>query len=98
MTDSLVFNSYFGGNAEDTPLSIAVDSVDGSIYVLGQSASTNLPFINSEFITPSGNNLDIFLSAFASGFRTFILSFLTLKELSYLQLCWEEVRTIFLQT
>ena len=49
----LTYSSYFGGNAGDTGWAIAVNPVDGSIYVAGQTFSTkNTNSPSQTFSTP----------------------------------------------
>jgi uncharacterized repeat protein (TIGR01451 family) len=41
---SVIFSTYFGGNARDVVRDIAVDA-DGTIHVVGTTGSTNLPLV-----------------------------------------------------
>lgn len=57
----LVFSTYLGGNNTDGGLSIAVDAA-GSIYVTGQTFSSNFPTTPGAFQTLFGGNSDAFVA------------------------------------
>lgn len=63
---SLVYASYFGGNDDDSPTALAVDT-SGSFYVVGWSSSTNLPAAAGT-VRPSysGGWSDAFVAKFSS--------------------------------
>jgi hypothetical protein len=58
---SLVFSTYLGGSSSDSGSGIAVDS-SGSVYVAGETASTNFPVTASAFQKTFGGGLDAFVT------------------------------------
>lgn len=56
--------SYFGGAGEDYPTQMAIDNIDDSIYVVGNTVTEDFPIINSTNDRPSNRETrgtDIFL-------------------------------------
>jgi hypothetical protein len=51
---SLLYSTYLGGNGSDTPAGIAIDS-SGSVFVAGNTSSTNFPVANAYQATVSPN-------------------------------------------
>src|SRR5262249_60645167 len=62
---ALVYSTYFGGSDTDTGSGVAVDGL-GNIYVVGQTASLDLPTANPLQPGASGG-LDIFVVKIGSG-------------------------------
>lgn len=70
---TIEYSSYWGGNRNDVPTQIAVDKYDKSIYVVGNTQSTNFPTINAEFPTLIGSQAG-YISCFTPNFRKKIQS------------------------
>ena len=56
--------TYFGGSANDTAQSIAVDGA-GNVIITGQTFSNNFPVTGTAFQGSSGGQLDAFLAKFS---------------------------------
>jgi len=75
--NALLFSTYLGGDADDTPYGIALDSA-GTIYVTGSTVSSDFPVLNSaptSIPKAGGSNLLYgFVSAFAPGGQSLLYS------------------------
>src|SRR2546426_194382 len=58
---SLVYSTYLGGSFTDQALALAVDS-SGSVYIAGQTSSSDFPTSAGAFKTTYGGNGDAFLA------------------------------------
>jgi uncharacterized repeat protein (TIGR01451 family) len=58
---ALIFSTLLGGNGDDAGTGIAVNS-DGTIYVAGQTASTDFPTTLNAYQTTNAGNYDAFVS------------------------------------
>jgi hypothetical protein len=56
---SLLYSTYFGGNSDDVPSSVAIDNV-GSVLVAGRTFSTNFPVVNAYQATVNPNQGGLF--------------------------------------
>jgi hypothetical protein len=56
-----VYSTYLGGNDDDRPFGIALDSSNDA-YVTGQTSSTNFPTTPGAFQTATGGGLDAFVT------------------------------------
>jgi len=63
---ALVFSTYFGGSGQDRAFGLALD-VSGSIYVTGDSQSTNFPTTANAFQTANHGQGDAFVFKLAPG-------------------------------
>ncbi len=70
--DQLLFSTFLGGGGQDRARSIGVDP-GGSVYVAGDTASTNFPVKNA-FQSTSRGNMDAFVSHFDSTGKTLLYS------------------------
>jgi HYDIN/CFA65/VesB-like, Ig-like domain/Beta-propeller repeat/Cep192 domain 4 len=65
-TSSLVFSTYLGGSGSESAQSIAIDSA-GSIYVTGETTSSNFPVTNGAFQSQYAGQGDAFITKLAPG-------------------------------
>jgi hypothetical protein len=63
---ALVYSTYLGGSAGDTPRGIAVDGF-GNAYLTGDTGSTNFPTTAGTFQTTYGGQGDAFVAKIANG-------------------------------
>ena len=73
---SLLYSTYFGGDASETARGVAVDA-SGIIYLIGNTDSTNLPVTQGALQTTNGGGGDVFvarLNPVASGPNGIIFS------------------------
>jgi hypothetical protein len=61
--NALVFSTFFGGSNEDRPNGLAL-AVDGSIYVAGQTMSSNMPTTSGAHDTTHNGGWDAFVAKF----------------------------------
>lgn len=67
ITETIGYVSYWGGSSIEFPIAMAIDKVDNSIYVLGQTLSTDFPVSGALKTT---TDVDAFISGFTSKFGT----------------------------
>jgi len=60
---TLVFSTYLGGAAEDSPRDVAVDG-DGNIYVTGGTRSADFPTTGGAYDTTHNGDYDVFVVKF----------------------------------
>jgi hypothetical protein len=69
----LINSTYFGGSSDDSPSSIKIHS-DGSVYLCGQTNSTNFPVTSGAIQTAKNLSDDAFILRFNSNFSSLIFS------------------------
>lgn len=69
----LIFSTYLGGAGDEHPQSLITD-VQGNLYVLGSTNSTNFPTTPGCIQNTSGGMTDIFVSRFSTDGATLIAS------------------------
>lgn len=63
--DQLIFSTYMGGNADDQPHSLIVDS-DDHLVVMGRTNSGNFPTTTNAYDGTINGNFDFFVSKFTA--------------------------------
>jgi hypothetical protein len=62
---ALVFSTYLGGNLEEQPHSLVVDSV-GNLFVLGRTTSLNFPKTAASYDTTHNGGFDMYVTKFSA--------------------------------
>ncbi|PYV30385.1 MAG: hypothetical protein DMG22_20550, partial [Acidobacteria bacterium] len=69
----LIFSTYLGGSGQDRAFGIALDAVE-SIYITGDSQSSNFPVTAGAFHLVNNGGGDVFVSKFAPGGTSLVYS------------------------